>query len=168
MWIGHCHLSLEISRTVPLMYLQWGGNLWSVFWWCWKGGWMRILCSVSFLHFLLHHVRLPGPQPLRCRHHGQLRLPHQVLGDHVHLTVRSLSQRVVTCDHKLISYTFSLLYFFCRHMRLKWLNSNRDETRNKSYRDRLPAKICDIFHSMFYCVQVLYTTNQQTPVFRNI
>ena len=24
--------------------------------------------------------------------------------------------------------------------------------------------ICDTFHSMFYCVQVLYTTNQQTAV----
>ena len=28
--------------------------------------------------------------------------------------------------------------------------------------------ICDIFPSMFYCVQVLYTTNQQTSVFRDI
>ena len=32
----------------------------------------------------------------------------------------------------------------------------------------LKPTICDIFHSMFYCVQVLYTTNQQTSVFRDI
>ena len=40
--------------------------------------------------------------------------------------------------------------------------------RYESYRDRLSAIICDIFHSMFYCVQVLYTTNQETSVFRDI
>ena len=39
---------------------------------------------------------------------------------------------------------------------------------NNQYRDRLKAKICDIFHSMFYCVQVLYTTNQKTSVFMGI
>ena len=33
---------------------------------------------------------------------------------------------------------------------------------------RLKPMICDIFHSMFYCVQVLYTTNQQTYVIRDI
>ena len=27
------------------------------------------------------------------------------------------------------------------------------DQRQESYRDRLLAKICDIFHSMFYCVQ---------------
>ena len=35
-------------------------------------------------------------------------------------------------------------------------------------RDKRVTEICDIFHSMFYCVQVLYTTNQETPVFRDI
>ena len=39
---------------------------------------------------------------------------------------------------------------------------------NESYRDRLKPKICNISHSMYYCVQVLYTTNQQTAVFRVI
>lgn len=29
------------------------------------------------------------------------------------------------------------------------------------YSDQLKAKICDIFHSRFYCEQVLYRTNQQ-------
>ena len=32
----------------------------------------------------------------------------------------------------------------------------------------LKPMIYNIFHSMFYCVQVLYTTNQQTSVFRDI
>ena len=38
----------------------------------------------------------------------------------------------------------------------------------KVLKDRLSAKICYIFHSMFYCEQVLYMTNQQTPEFRDI
>ena len=37
-------------------------------------------------------------------------------------------------------------------------------TRDKSYR----AKICDIFHRMFYGVQVLYTTNQQLHLYSGI
>ena len=39
---------------------------------------------------------------------------------------------------------------------------------SRDKRDQLKARTCNIFHSMFNCVQVLYTTNQQTSVFRDI
>ena len=38
----------------------------------------------------------------------------------------------------------------------------------KTNKDCLFASKCDIFHSMFYCVQVLDTTNQEASVFRDI
>lgn len=37
---------------------------------------------------------------------------------------------------------------------------------NYAYGAEITAKICDIFHNLFYCVKVLY--NQQTSIFRNI
>ena len=55
------------------------------------------------------------------------------------------------CQHLLDSFlgeTFNrfLQYDFC-------LKGTFVQIRDKSYRDRLSAKICDIFHSIFYCLR---------------
>ncbi len=44
-------------------------------WWCRGSAGVRHKLCLPLLHQLLHHLRLPRVEPLRGRHHGQLRLP---------------------------------------------------------------------------------------------
>ena len=82
-------------------------------------------------------------------------------------------------QNKINNVSFSLklyfsFYYFILHFKvigfinfyfenLVLFNNN---PRDKRERDLLKAGICDIFPSRFHCVQLEYTTNKQTFVFR--
>ena len=71
-WFQYYHQWILVIHLI----FQWGCYLWSKFWWCWKTWRMWILCGLSFLHQFLCCLCLLGSQLVRCRHYGQLWLPH--------------------------------------------------------------------------------------------